>query len=189
VEPSARPLTLLPLTDAEYADFAQRQVAESARQRVTAGEWAPAEALGRAREAHADLLADRLRDRGHRFWKGLDAAGAPVGWLWVSPAPGFLERYGVRDPARARWLSQITVAEGRRRRGYGRALLAALHARLVAEGVEALYLRVYDWNAAARRLYARCGYEVVRQFATDAHLRKWLPAPAPGGGGPAAPLS
>jgi hypothetical protein len=97
----------------------------------------------------------------------------------VSPAPGFLERYGVRDLARARWLSQITVAEGRRRRGYGRAVLEALHARLVAEAVAALCLRVYDWNEAARRLYARRGYEVVRQFATDAHLRKRLPAPAP----------
>ena len=95
----------------------------------------------------------------------------------MSPAPAFVERYGVRDPTRARWLSQITVTEGRRGRGYGRGMLAALHARLAAEGVDALYLRVYDWNAAARRLYARSGYQVVRQFPTDAHLRKQLAAP------------
>jgi GNAT superfamily N-acetyltransferase len=174
VVPDVPQITLLPLTDAEYAEFTERQVAESARQRVQAGEWTPAQSLTRAREECSDLLADRLRGHGHLFLKGLNAAGAMVGWLWVGPAPAFLERYGVREPARVRWLGQITVAEDQRGRGYGRALLEELHAQLAAEGVEAIYLRIYDWNAAARRLYARSGYEVVRQFSTDAHLRKQL---------------
>ena len=175
--PAVPQLTLVPLTDADYADFVESQVTESARQRVHAGEWAPAEALDRSRAAHADLLGDRLRGRGHVFLKGVDAGGAPVGWLWVGPAPAFLARYGVGEPSRVRWLYQITVREDLRGRGYGRALLEVLHGRLAAEGVEAVYLRVYDWNAAACRLYARCGYEVVRRFVTDAHLRKRLPTP------------
>ena len=171
------PLSLLPLTDAEYRDFAERQVAESARQWVEAGEWALTDAHQRARVEQADLLADRLRGHGHTFLKGVRTTdGVPVGWVWVGPGPAVLERYGVRDLARARWLSQITVRDELRGRGYGQALLTALHEQLAAEGVEALYLRVYDWNTAARRLYARCGYEVVRQFATDAHLRKHLTA-------------
>jgi GNAT superfamily N-acetyltransferase len=168
------PVTLLPLTDAEYADFAEGHVAEAARQRVEAGERTPAEAPERARLEQADLLADRLRSQGHTFLKGCTADGGVVGWLWISPAPAFLERYGVRDPARARWINQITVRDDLRGRGYGQALLAAIHANLAVQGAEAVYLRVYDWNTAARRLYARCGYEVVRQFATDAHLRKRL---------------
>ena len=169
------PLSLLPLTDPEYRDFAERQVAESARQRVEAGEWTLMDAHQRARVEQADLLADRLRDQGHTFLKGVHAAeGVLVGWLWVGPGPMFLERYGVRDLARVRWLSQITVRDELRGRGYGQALLAALHEHLAAEGVDVLYLRVYDWNTAARRLYTRSGYEVVHQFATDAHLRKHL---------------
>src|SRR5437763_595461 len=80
------------------------------------------------------------------------AEGVLVGWLWVGPGPMFLERYGVRDLARARWLSQITVRDELCGRGYGQALLAALHEHLAAEGVDVLYLRVYDWNTAARRL-------------------------------------
>ena len=58
--------------------------------------------------------------------------------------------------------------------GYGRALLDALHHRLASQGVTELYLRVYDWNAAARRLYAASGYEIVAQFQTDAHMRRRL---------------
>ena len=107
--------------------------------------------------------------------KGIDPAlDVLIGWLWVSPAPALLERYGVRHLARVRWLSQITVREELRGRGYGQALLEARHERLAAEDVEALYLRVYDWNTAAPRVYTRCAYELVRQFVTDAHLRKDL---------------
>ena len=172
--PDAAALRLVPLSDAEYAIFAERQVAESARQGLHAREWTPTEAEQRARAANADLLADRLRSLGHEFRKGVTTTGELVGWLWIAPAPTFLEQYGPPALARTRWLGQITVADELRGRGYGRALLTALHEHLAAEGVEALYLRVHDWNTVARRLYARCGYELVRQFATDAHLRKRL---------------
>lgn len=158
---------LVSLDDSEYADFAERQVVELARQSVNAGEWTEEEALGRAREGLSGLLADRLRVGGHEFLKGTSDDGATVGWICVAPAPEFLGR----DGERMRWLSQITVGEAHRRRGYGLELLEALHRWLEAQGVEELWLRVYNWNEAALRLYARAGYEVVRQFPTDAHLR------------------
>jgi ribosomal protein S18 acetylase RimI-like enzyme len=80
----------------------------------------------------------------------------------------------VTDRARVSWLAQITVDEPCRGRGYGRAMLEALHDKLAEEGVAELFLRVYDWNEPARRLYTRCGYEVVAQFPADAHMRKRL---------------
>ncbi len=170
-------IRLVRLGDAKYADFAERQVIEYAGQRVHAGEWTAEEALGCAREALAELLADSLRVNGHVFLEGVRVDGTCVGWIWVAPAPAFLGD----DYERKRWLSQITVDEAQRKRGYGRALLSALHHWLEAQGVEELWLRVYNWNDAARRLYARAGYELVRQFPTDAHLRKRL-GPAPVGG-------
>jgi ribosomal protein S18 acetylase RimI-like enzyme len=165
-------IVLLPLTDAEYADFVERQIEETARQHVNAGEWTTEEAPDLARARLADLTADRLRGAGDYFYKGVTAEGLPVGWLWVSPAPSFL---GL-DPGheRMRWLSQIIVAEALRGQGFGRALLEALHAQLRFEGVAEVWLRVYDWNTVARRLYRALGYEQARKFATDAHLRKLL---------------
>ena len=163
-------IELRSLTDDEYADFAERQVAESARQRVNADEWSTEEAPILARAEAADLLADRLRDAGHLFLKGVTADGICVGWLWVGPAPAFIGS----GRERTRWLGQITVEETVRGRGFGRALLEALHTRLRADGVEELWLRVYDWNTVAQRLYRSLGYELMRQFETDAHLRKVL---------------
>ena len=53
-------------------------------------------------------------------------------------------------------------------------MLTALHDWLGEQGVEELWLRVYDWNEDAQRLYERAGYEVMRRFPTDAHLRRRL---------------
>src|SRR5437867_11859885 len=95
-------IRLVPLNDAEYADFAERQVAEDARQHVRAGEWTAEEAPGRAREELSGLLADTLRGAGHAFLKGVCGDGTRVGWVWVAPAPAFLGD----DRERKRWLSQ-----------------------------------------------------------------------------------
>jgi GNAT superfamily N-acetyltransferase len=169
-------LTLSSLTNDEYAAFVTLQAEETAHEAVTAGEWTADEAPARARLETADLRADTLRDSGHAFYRGVDVSGERIGWLWVAPAPDHVARYGVGDLARARWLAQVFVEESRRGRGYGAALLGALHRQLADQAVTDVFLRVYDWNTPARRLYATCGYEVVGQFATDAHLRRRLDA-------------
>jgi GNAT superfamily N-acetyltransferase len=169
-------LTLSPLSDVEYAAFVTLQADETAREAVTAGEWTANEAPARARLATADLRADTLRDGGHAFYRGVEVTGERIGWLWVAPAPDHVARYGIGDTARARWLAQIFVEESRRGRGYGRSLLESLHRQLAGAAVTDIFLRVYDWNEPARRLYAGCGYEVVGQFSTDAHLRRRLNA-------------
>lgn len=162
---------LIALTEAEYAEFAEEQVLEYANQLVRAGEVDGEHGVATARARLADLLADRLRASAHEFLAAVAAQdGARVGWIWLSPAPEFL------GPGHdgARWLSQITVGERHRGRGWGRAILLELERRLVALGVEQLWLRVFDWNVVARRLYESLGFELATQFPTDAHLRKYL---------------
>jgi ribosomal protein S18 acetylase RimI-like enzyme len=168
--PEKEDIRLVLLDDAEYEDFSERQVIEHAHQRVHAGEWSEEEAPDRARQMLTGLLADKLRKVNHVFLKGVLADGTCVGWLWVAPAPAFLGD----DCEGKRWLSQVTIDKGLRGQGYGLRLLTALHRWLEAQGIEELWLRVYNWNAAALRLYDRAGYEIVRRFPTDAHLRKRL---------------
>jgi hypothetical protein len=94
-------IRLVLLDDAEYADFAERQVVELARQSICAGEWTEEEAPGRARGALSSLLSDRLRADGHVFLGGDRAGGNRVGWIWVAPPPTFL----ADDSDGMRWLS------------------------------------------------------------------------------------
>ena len=164
-------MRLIAVDDAEYADFAERQVLEHASQLTRAGEIVEADSVALARERLRGLLADELRALGHQFFVARSAIVKPrIGWVWISPAPAFL------GPSRAgsRWLSQLTIEETVRGRGWGRALLNATERYLVQIGVEQLWLRVFDWNTAGRALYDSQGYELVERFTNDAHLRKRL---------------
>ena len=163
---------LIACSDIEYAEFAAQQVAEYAWQLVQAGEVPSHEGLSTAQERLADLAADRLRSAGHDFLVAISAPGAVrVGWVWLSPAP---------DPSRAgriRWLSQLTVLTPHRGQGWGHAILRELEQHELDRGSEEIWLRVFDWNVAAKHLYISHGYELVQQFMTDAHLRKHLLVP------------
>jgi ribosomal protein S18 acetylase RimI-like enzyme len=161
---------LLPLDDAEYREFAEIQVVEHADQEQRAGFWSKEEALARSREESADLLADRLRARGHRFFKALGPGGGRVGWAWDGPPPAAL------GLVNHRWLYQMTVEAPLRGKGYGRAMLAALEAMLAAEGVDNLRLNVYAWNTIALSLYRSAGYEVVYDGEKEKNMVKRLRA-------------
>lgn len=163
--------TLSPCDNREYAEFVSLQVTEYARQLALAGEVSPEQSVVAARDRLRDLRADRLRDSGHTIFVARSKHDlVRVGWVWLSPAPDFLGA----DHSRIRWLSQLTVEESSRGQGWGHAILTALEDLEVARGSEEIWLRVFDWNLAARRLYESHGYELAKQFATDAHLRKRL---------------
>jgi len=55
----------------------------------------------------------------------------------------------------------LGVATGARRRGIGRALVAALRARFQSAGVGSIFLEVRESNTAARQLYESFGFSVV----------------------------
>lgn len=146
-------------------------MSEYANQLVQAGEVTSENGLVSARERLEDLLADRLRTKGHEFHRAASPpTGVTVGWLWISPAPEFMGA----GHATTRWLSQITVNQVFRGLGWGRAILLEAERSLASQGVEQIWLRVFNWNTIARRLYESLAYELVTQFPADAHFRKRL---------------
>lgn len=58
-------------------------------------------------------------------------------------------------------LGDLAVREGARRRGVGRALLAAALEEAARRGAEAVFLEVRRSNGAARRLYETAGFSAV----------------------------
>jgi len=161
---------MIPLSRSWLTEFLQMQIEEFAREKVLAGHWTQAEARRKSRKSIVRLTGRNPAARGHRFWKGVDAEGMRLGWIWIGPIPG------ARPTERGRWLYQITIEESLRGRGYGRAMLAATERVLAGEGVDALHLNVFAWNTAARSLYDSMGYEIVQESATDAQMRKALRA-------------
>jgi mycothiol synthase len=159
-------VALVPLTDGAREAFFVEEIANYADEQVRDSGWPRDEALDRARAELTPVLERGYAQglaRGDRLWSAVDEAGRTVGWLWVKPlAPG------------AAFLEQITVGEAVRRRGHGRAMLAALEELLTDDGVEELRLHVNRANDAARGLYASAGYEETGGDERRCFLRKRL---------------
>jgi GNAT superfamily N-acetyltransferase len=83
---------------------------------------------------------------------------------------------GPMSDARSLQLAQLVVEGGRRRRGVGRALIAAATAFAEDVGAEHVVVSVYPHLREANRFYARLGFTplVVRRVATVAALRRRL---------------
>lgn len=108
--------------------------------------------------------------------------GEPVGFaLYFYNFSTFLGRHGI-------WLEDLYVRESLRGRGIGKALLAGLARRCVAEGLGRLEWWVLDWNAPAIATYRALGAQpmeewTVQRLTGDALTRLAESAPVNDGAG------
>ncbi len=162
---------LVPMSSAQRADALREEAIEYADAKARAGLWTREESLDRARAEIGALVGPRPEDRGHEFFLALGGDGQRVGWLWLGPVP---EPEASPD---VRWMFQIVVDPPFRGRGFGRGLLAAAEAHVLATGGVELALNVFRWNAVAVHLYTHTGYRIVAQDDRAQEMRKRL---APG---------
>ena len=149
-------ITVRAMTDAEFAGWQEALARAYADDQVRAGNWAPDEALDRAREDSAARLPRGRDTPGMLFLVALGPGGEPVGRLWL----GLEHPRGTADCA---FLYDIEVDDRSRGRGYGRALLTAAEEAARSRGIAALELNVVGGNTAAIALYESAGYVVVQQ--------------------------
>ncbi len=142
-------VTLRPVSPARMPSWIRLSAGEYARDLVTLGR-SEADARQVADEGMAESFPDGAPRPGHAVLDVLDAAGRPVGYLWIGPADG--------DDPGAWWVWDVLVDVEHRGLGHGRAamLLAEEYAR--SHGAHSLGLSVFGFNAAARRLYESLGY-------------------------------
>lgn len=150
-------LQLRPMTAVEWDGYRDTLAAEYAAEHVRAGNWTEQEALSQALLELAELLPDGVETAGMHMYTGLASDGAPVGVIWVSE----------RSPGKAGeamgWVYDIRVVADQRRRGHGRAMLAAVEQELRRLGVAAVGLNVFGTGTPAHGLYQSAGYQVVTQ--------------------------
>ena len=94
----------------------------------------------------------------------------PSTWIWAVEDDGRVVGtvfVGVRDGGA--WLYDITIAEGERGKGYGRAAMIALEDEVRALGHDRIGLNVWGANDVARGLYRSLGWA-----EESVHMRKTL---------------
>lgn len=149
-------IALRPLRDDEYAAWDAAHRAEYLRGLVE-----------HARLSSADAAAKVDRDVSSVFTAGL---ATPNTWIWAVEADGrrvgsvFV---GIHDGGA--WLYDITIDEGERGKGHGRAAMLALEDEVRALGFDSLGLNVWGGNEVARGLYRSLGWA-----EESVHMRKSL---------------
>lgn len=146
-------IRLVPMTEAEFALFEERDIRAFADEQVKAGFWPASDAIDRARQAHARLLPQGLATKDHYLYTIQEAEhGAAVGVLWLMVSPDASMPSG--------FIYDIVVYEPYQRRGYARAAMLELETIARSMGLRQLGLHVFAHNTAARALYESLGYAV-----------------------------
>lgn len=143
-----------PMTPEEYTAFVDYSIIDYADSGFRAGQFpSAAEALDAAKHQFAQILPDGRTTPGHEFLTIRRDDGTRVGTLWLAYPPA-------RGSSGA-FVYSLAVDEAHRRHGYAEAAmrLAEDHAR--AHGQATLALNVFGFNAGARSLYDKLGYQVV----------------------------
>ena len=145
------------------AEREQRKLLEREQERDRSLPLEPSRAGGRAAR-HRTLVPDSAHEW-LEWRKNLSgrARAAASGLVRVRRPDGSLRRWVERD-----------AVERARRKGYGRAMLAAVEELLARRGIDELRLNVSVANEPARHLYETAGYEQVGQEGRRCHLRKQI---------------
>jgi GNAT superfamily N-acetyltransferase len=121
------------------------------------GELAAYERLTQAMDATEPMLAAALFGPRPRVfcdiaeWRDGQGAAEPAGFtVWFYNFSTFRGRHGI-------YLEDLFVRPAYRGRGLGRALLARLAGRCIAEGLPRLEWQVLDWNAPSIAFYKAQG--------------------------------
>ena len=133
--------------------------ADSALVAAFVRELAEYEKLSHEVEASEEMLAEALFGPTPRVFCDIaEWDGAPAGFaLWFYTFSSFRGRHGV-------WLEDIFVRPQFRGAGIGKALLAHLARRCVAEGLGRFEWSVLDWNAPSIAFYEAQGATLMHEW-------------------------
>jgi len=104
------------------------------------------------------------------FLRIIEADGCAVGVVWYLTE----ETDGIRHA----FLNDFVIAPEHRRKGYASAALTALAQEVKAQGCTEIRLYVSGENHAARALYERCGYHMLRPADAGAYLFREITVPS-----------
>ena len=139
------------LTPAEFMDYNATSIPMYAREKVSAGEWAEADALHLARGAFDSLLPNGLESPGNHLFGLREAADGPLlGVLW------FAIRQRASD--RIAYVYDVVIHPPFQRRGHASRAFRALEDKVRDMGLSGIALHVFGHNTGARALYESLGY-------------------------------
>ncbi|MCI1017198.1 GNAT family N-acetyltransferase [Microbacterium sp. C5A9] len=145
---------LHPMTGERFETFAAASEAAFSADLVASGRYSEHDARVESARQMALELPDGLDSAGQELFTA-QVDGAEVGVLWIGMR--------VRDGRPHAFILDIEVADGHRRRGYGRGIMLAAEEEARRLGADSIGLHVFGFNEQAIRLYEGLGYRRVEE--------------------------
>ena len=143
----------------ELSAFRNYSICDYASELMNTQAISPEAALAQAGKEFDELLPGS-------YLKIIEHESRPVGVLWYLTE----ETDGVQHA----FLNDFVIVPEHRRKGYASASLTALAQEAQIQGCTEIRLYVSDDNHAAKALYERCGFQLLRPFGDGAYLHKTI---------------
>ena len=115
------------------------------------------------------LLAEQVRANGGRIFVAEDGNGSLLGWGVVHRDEDDI--YVIGEERSFAYISELFVVEEARRKGVGRAFIAAAEDWARAQGLKVMQIGVLPGNTRAKAIYERAGYAPyalqLRRYLSD----------------------
>jgi ribosomal protein S18 acetylase RimI-like enzyme len=158
-------VTIRNMTQPEFENFYQRSVQYQVVQLMDARGISREEAGREAEEELAGMLPNGLHTE-NNFLMSIISNEEIVGYIWTLHE----ERQGRKQS----FLCDFAIQEDKRRQGYGTEALRLMEKQAADAGCVESVLFVADQNLAARALYEKCGYKLLRQAGSGKYMIKEL---------------
>ena len=160
-------VTIRAMTSDEFRYFYQWSIEQQAKELMKERHISYEAALQAAAKEVDEMLPDGLYTTQNFLMTIMEAScGESAGFLWT------LHEYTAGK--KQSFLCDFAIWESKRRRGYGAAALQLMEKQAIDAGCQESVLFVSDDNAAARALYEKCGYRVLRQSGCGKYMTKPL---------------
>lgn len=153
------------MTKGEFASFYQWSIENYAKELMDERHISYEKAMKAAEEEVAQMLPDGMHTE-HNHFATIVADDENAGFIWT-----------IHEKSEGRkqcFICDFTVWESMRRKGYASTALYLTEKNAAEAGCRESVLFVREDNTAARALYQKCGYQVLRQAGYGKYMIKQL---------------
>ena len=155
------------MTNKEFENFCQWSVEDHAKELMEECRMSQAEAIMKAKEEVTQMLPNGLNTE-HNYLMMIveEDSEESAGFIWTIHE----ETAGKKQS----FVCDFAIRELKRRKGYATETLHLVEKNAVEAGCQESVLFVADSNDAARALYEKCGYQILRQAGYGKYMIKQL---------------
>jgi len=152
----------------EFGAFRQQSIEEQTKDLMEETGLSQQQAAKEAEKEFSDILPDGMKTADNHLMSVVEKdSDEVVGFIWTL--------HEETEGRKQSFLCDFAITESKRRKGYGMKALLLMEHFAMENGCRESVLFVSDRNDAAKALYTKCGYKILRQESYGKYMVKNLP--------------